>query len=154
MQSISQLMTRDVTVIAPHDNVQHAAQMMKDRNVGSLPVCDGQRLVGMITDRDIAVRAVAAGRSPKDCHVTEVMTGDVLWCYEDQTVGAILDEMGDEQVRRVPVVNADMQLVGIVSLGDLATRHAQNVERTLEEISYPSEPRRPGGSMSQARHST
>ncbi len=150
MQSISQIMTRDVTVIAPQDNVLHAAQMMKDRNVGSLPVCDGERLVGMITDRDIAVRTVAAGRSPLDCQVAEVMTGDVLWCYEDQTVGAVLDEMGDEQVRRVPVVNADMQLVGIVSLGDLATRHAAHVERTLGEISYPSEPRRPAVGTSQA----
>lgn len=142
MQTISEIMTRDVTVISPDDSIQRAAQMMKDWNVGALPVCDGQRLVGMISDRDITIRATAAGQAPDQIKVADAMTAEVLWCFEDQTVGEVLQQMGDAQIRRIPVINRDKQLVGMVSLGDIATRHAADTDDTLEDISMPSEPNR------------
>ncbi|HEY8609581.1 MAG TPA: CBS domain-containing protein [Noviherbaspirillum sp.] len=138
--TISEIMTRNVTVVAPDDDLQRAAQMMRDWNVGALPVCDGRKLRGMITDRDITIRATADGRAPHDCRVAEVMSPEVRWCFEDQTVGEVLQEMGDEQVRRIPVVSRDMELVGMVSLGDVATRDNMNVDPTLEEISAPGVP--------------
>jgi CBS domain-containing protein len=140
MTAISEVMTRDVTVVCPGDSVQRAAQMMAEWNVGVLPVCDGTRLVGMVTDRDITVRSTAAGKAPDTARVSEVMSDKVCWLFEDQRVGEALQEMGDVQIRRIPVVNRDMQLVGIVSLGDLAVRDRTNVQDALEEISFPSEP--------------
>lgn len=144
MQSISEIMTQDVTVIAPTGNLQQAAQLMRDQDIGALPVCDGTRLVGMITDRDITIRAVAEGKSPGDVQVSEVMSDKVFWCYEDQSVEEVLQEMGDEQIRRIPVMSRDKRLVGVVSLGDLAVREAADMNDTLEEISQPSASRRPG----------
>ncbi|QAU34264.1 CBS domain-containing protein [Janthinobacterium sp. 17J80-10] len=144
MQSISEIMTQDVTVVAPTDNLQQAAQLMRERDIGALPVCDGTRLVGMITDRDITIRAVADGKSPGDVQVSEVMSDQVFWCYEDQSVEEVLQEMGNEQIRRIPVVSRDKRLVGVVSLGDMAVREAADMNETLEEISQPSVSRRPG----------
>ncbi|HJV85145.1 MAG TPA: CBS domain-containing protein [Noviherbaspirillum sp.] len=128
--TISEVMTRDVTVIKPDDNVQQAAKMMADWNVGVLPVCEGKRLVGIVTDRDIAVRAIPAGKAPADIRAAEIMSGGVYWCFEDQTVGEALQHMGDAQIRRIPVVNRNMELVGIVSLGDLATRATRPAWKT------------------------
>jgi CBS domain-containing protein len=143
MQAISEIMTRDVTVVSPDDTVQLAAQIMSDQNIGALPVCDGKRLVGMLTDRDITVRAVAAGKSPANIQVADVMSGDVLWCFEDQTAGEVLQQMGDQQIRRIPVVSRNMELTGVVSLGDLATRQSESTDSTLEDISSPTPPNRP-----------
>ncbi|MDQ9169311.1 CBS domain-containing protein [Oxalobacteraceae bacterium R-40] len=143
MQAISEIMTRDVTVVSPDDTVQLAAQIMSDQNIGALPVCDGKRLVGMLTDRDITVRAVAAGKSPANIQVADVMSGDVLWCFEDQTAGEVLQQMGDQQIRRIPVVSRNMELTGVVSLGDLATRQSESTDSTLEDISSPTPPHRP-----------
>lgn len=154
MEAISQVMTHDVTVISPQESVQRAAQMMRDWNVGSLPVCDGQRLVGMITDRDIAIRATADGRAPDQIRVEQVMTAEVLWCYEDQTVGEVLQHMGDSQVRRIPVVDRNKNLVGMVSLGDIATRHTASAEDALEKISTPSEPNRQSADELARQHQT
>jgi CBS domain-containing protein len=140
MTAISQVMTRDVTVVCPGDNVQRAAQMMAQWNVGVLPVCDGTKLVGMVTDRDITVRATAAGKAPDATRVSDVMSDNVYWLYEDQRVGEALQEMGDIQIRRIPVVNRNKELVGIVSLGDLVTRDKTNVQDALEAISFPSAP--------------
>lgn len=142
---ISEVMTRDVTLISPQDNIQHAAKMMADWNVGVLPVCDGKTLKGVLTDRDITVRAVTTGKAPADIKVADAMTSGVCWCFEDQSVGEALQQMGDIQIRRIPVVNHNMEIVGIVSLGDLATRHKVDVEDTLEKISTPSEPARQAG---------
>lgn len=105
MHTISEVMTHDMTVISPTDNLQQAAQMMRDWNVGALPVCDGRRLVGMITDRDITIRASADGKPPADVRVSEAMTDQVLWCFEDQRVGEVMQQMGDQQIRRIPVLN-------------------------------------------------
>lgn len=142
MQAISQVMTRDVRVLSPDDTLQRAAQTMDELNVGAVPVCDGSRLVGMITDRDIAVRAVSAAMPADSTRVSEVMTDQVHWCFEDQDVDEVMNQMRDVQIRRVPVVDHDKKLVGIVSLGDLATKSGADVEGTLEDISEPSEPDR------------
>jgi CBS domain-containing protein len=143
MQAVSDIMTRDVSVISPDDNVQHAAQLMGDQDVGSLPVCNGKRLVGMLTDRDITIRAVASGKAPADIKVSDVMSDQVLWCFEDQTAGEVLQQMGDQQIRRIPVISRNMELVGVVSLGDLATRERASTDSALEDISSPAPPNRP-----------
>jgi CBS domain-containing protein len=108
-----------------------------------VPVCDGTKLMGMVTDRDITVRGVAAGKMA-DTPVTEVMSQHVRWCYEDQDIDEVMDEMRDAQIRRLPVVDHDKKLVGIVSLGDLADRGSDDkrVGETLKDISTPSEPDR------------
>jgi CBS domain-containing protein len=150
MQMVSEIMTRDVRFVAPQESLQHAAQMMDEMNVGSLPVCDGDRLVGMITDRDITVRATSAGITPDDARVEDAMSGDVRWCFEDQSLDEVMQQMADTQIRRVPVVSHNEQhtLVGIVALGDLATGTSdetpkQEVEQVVEKVSSPSEPDRP-----------
>ncbi|MES3025583.1 MAG: CBS domain-containing protein [Pseudomonadota bacterium] len=143
MQTVSEVMTRDVKSISPEDSVRRAAQMMDELNVGSIPVCDGPKLVGMITDRDITVRSTAAGQSPESTRVGDVMSTDVRTCYASQSTEEVLEQMGDVQIRRVPVVDQDTHsLVGIVSLGDLATKNSSGIEEALLEISSPSEPDR------------
>jgi len=144
MPKITEVMTRGVEVIGPGESLQRAAQLMNELNIGALPVCDGSLLVGMITDRDITVRSTAAGLPPADTHVSEVMTEQTRWCTDDQSVDEVMKQMGDVQIRRLPVLNAKKEIVGIVSLGDLATRQSGHVDETLREISSPSEPDRPG----------
>ena len=143
MDQICDVMTRNPRVVSPLDTMRHAAQCMEDLNVGVVPVCDGAKLLGMVTDRDITVRGVAAGKMA-DTPVTEVMSQHVRWCYEDQDIDEVMDEMRDAQIRRLPVVNHDKKLVGIVSLGDLADRGSDDkrVGETLKDISTPSEPDR------------
>ena len=116
---VSKLMTRDVKLITPSQTIRDAAQMMLELDAGALPVQQDDRLVGMITDRDIAVRAVAEGKSP-DTPVGEIMSSEVLYCFDDQEIKDIARNMGEVKVRRLPVVNREKRLVGIVSLGDLA----------------------------------
>ena len=110
--------------------------MMRDEDIGALPVCDGDRLVGMITDRDLALRGSALGKTPQDAHVDEIMSSEVRWCYEDQPLDELMAQMGDAQVRRIPVVSHDAarRLVGIVSLGDLATRAGAEAERDVQDV--------------------
>lgn len=150
MQMVSEVMTRDVRFVSPQESLQRAAQMMDELNVGALPVCDGERLVGMVTDRDIAVRGVAAGRGPGEAHVDEVMSGDVRWVFEDQSLDEVMAEMADNRIRRIPVISHDAQhkLIGIVSLGDVATKAEsgakEDVEGVVETVSSPSRPGRPG----------
>ena len=152
MQTIQDVMTRDVQSISPQETVQRAAQMMDELNVGAIPVLDGQKLVGMITDRDITVRSTAAGQSPGQTRVADVMSTDVRTCGPNQTVDEVLGQMGDVQIRRVPVVDEQSnQVIGIVSLGDMAAKHSAGIDHTLEEISTPAEPDR-SGRGSQTRH--
>ena len=132
---ISEVMTRDVRIAAPTDSIQHAARVMASDDFGSLPVGEGDRLVGMLSDRDIAVRAVAQGLSPSDCTVSDVMSGDVKYVFEDETVEEAARIMGELQVRRLPVLNRDKRLVGIVSLGDLAVSRAKPAGDALQSIS-------------------
>jgi CBS domain-containing protein len=148
MQMVSEVMTRGVMFVSPQESLQQAAQMMDDMNVGMLPVCDGERLVGMITDRDITVRSASKGKAPGESRVEEAMSADVRWCFEDQSLEEVMQQMADSQIRRVPVVSHDEahRLVGIVALGDLATRtdetKKQEVEQVVEKVSSPSEPDR------------
>ena len=145
MQTIQDVMTRDVQRISPEDSVRKAAQMMDEFNIGSIPVVDGDKLVGMITDRDITVRSTAAGKAPESTRVGDVMSTQVRTCNATQSVEEVLAEMGNEQIRRVPVVDqASHSLVGIVSLGDMATKQSKGTEQALEEISAPSESGRSG----------
>jgi CBS domain-containing protein len=143
MPRISEVMTRGVETIGPDATLQRAAQVMDELNIGALPVCDGEELVGMITDRDITVRATAAGMDPAQHCVSEVMTSQTRWCTEDQSTDEVMRQMGDVQIRRLPVVDAQRRVVGIVSLGDLATRVAQHTDEVLRDVSWPSEPDRP-----------
>ena len=118
---VRDIMTHDVELASPDDSLQEAAQRMLELDIGALPVGEKDRLVGMITDRDLAVRGMAQGKSP-DAPIREVMSEDVLYCFVDEDVEHIGKNMGDVQVRRLPVVDRDKRLVGIVSLGDLATQ--------------------------------
>lgn len=142
--TIRDIMTRDVQIVGPNETIRKAAQMMDQLNVGVLPVCDGEKLVGMITDRDITVRATSAGMAPDQCKVSEVMTTEPRFCYEDDPVNEVSRLMGGQQIRRVPVVDHNNKLVGIVSLGDLATdaKDDRAAGSALEQISSPSEPDR------------
>jgi CBS domain-containing protein len=134
---VSEAMTRDVRVARPDQTIQDAAKMMSDVDAGVLPVGENDQLVGMITDRDIAVRGVAQGKGP-DTPVREVMTADVKYCFEDEDTDEVVRNMADQQVRRLPVVNRDKRLVGILSLGDLAVMQGgQPAGEALAGISQP-----------------
>lgn len=144
MQQIADIMTRDVRSVSSRESVQRAAQIMTEINVGVIPVCDGDQLVGMVTDRDITVRATSTGELPENVQVKDVMTSDVNWCFDDQSVDEVMEQMRGAQIRRVPVMDHNTKkLVGIVSLGDLATKHSAEVDRTLEDISRSSEAGKP-----------
>lgn len=117
--NVNVCMTRDVRIASPQQSIRDVARTMKEIDAGLLPVGENDRLVGMITDRDITVRAVAEGKGP-DTSVREVMTEDVCYCFEDEDLGAVADKMGDLQVRRMPVLNRDKRLVGIISLADIS----------------------------------
>ena len=141
MQTIRDVMTPDVQFVSPVDSVRRAAQMMDEFNVGAIPVCDGDKLVGMITDRDITIRSTATGQAPESTRVGDVMSTDVRTCYSSQSVDEVLGQMGDVQIRRVPVVDQQShKMIGIVSLGDMATKHSAGIDHALEEISTPSQP--------------
>lgn len=147
MQTIADIMTHDVITISPHAPLSEAAKLMDELNVGALLVCEAKKLVGMITDRDITVRATSDGKSPETTQVNEVMSTDVRCCFEDQSLDEVMQQMSDIQIRRIPVLKRQsLALVGIISLGDLATNDAEGVDRTLENISFPSEPDRPASS--------
>jgi len=143
---VSECMTRDVTIADPQETICDAAQMMAECDTGALPVGENDRLVGVITDRDIAIRAVAAGMGP-NATVRDVMSGEVMYCYEDDDVEDVLRNMGELQLRRLPVLSRDKRLVGIVSLSDL-TGAGQDAKagEALNDIA------RPGGPHSQTRH--
>jgi len=139
-------MTSEVRVASPDQTIREAAQLMAELDAGALPVAENDRLVGMITDRDIAVRAVAEGL-PADTPVSEIMSREVLYCFEDQALDDVARNMGQVQVRRLPVVNRDKRLVGIVSFADLArTEQPTTVGRAVSHVSEP------GGKHSQSEH--
>jgi CBS domain-containing protein len=145
---VREAMTRDVRLVKPDQPIREAAKLMGELDIGALPVEENDRLVGMITDRDIAVRAVAAGRGA-DTPIRDVMSGEVKYCYEDQTVDEVTQNMGELRIRRLPVLNRDKRLVGILSLGDLAIDETARDEagEALGGIS------RPGGQHSQSPES-
>ena len=133
---LNRIMTEYVEVIAPKMPIQEAAKQMRSLDVGVLPVCNGDRLVGMLTDRDVTIRAVADGRDPKTTTVEEVMTRHVHCCFEDQDTKEAERVMEKNQIRRLPVLDRDKRIVGIVSLGDLAIKDDENrAGVTLERVS-------------------
>lgn len=137
--NVSQCMSTDVKVCAPDDTIRDAARTMKQIDAGVLPVGENDRLVGMITDRDIAVRAVAENRGP-DCTVREAMSQEVLYCFEDQDVEEVARQMGELKVRRMPVINRDKRLVGMLSLGDLSHADEQEAGEALSDTARPGGP--------------
>ncbi len=143
---VSEAMTHDVRLATPDQTICEAAKTMAQIDAGALPVQQDDRLVGVITDRDIAVRAVAEGKSP-NTKVADVMSREVLYCYEDQDLDDVLRNMGAVKVRRLPVLNRDKRLVGIISIGDVALHHdPTKAERAIKELSMP------GGLHSQTAH--
>lgn len=137
MPRIADVMTRGVEVIQRDDTLMHAAERMRVLDVGVLPVGDGRALAGMVTDRDITIRGVATGMIPQEARVSDVMTPEVRWCQEDDSVEDVLAQMGSEQVRRLAVLDRERQVVGIVALGDIALRQPLQVDEALREISTP-----------------
>ena len=134
---VSKIMSRDVTLLNPDQTICVAASLMAEIDAGALPVGENDRLVGMITDRDIAIRAVAQGRSA-DTKVADVMSKEVLYCFDTDEIDDVARNMGKARVRRLPVVNRDKRLVGIVSLGDLARNDdATNIGQTVTRVSTP-----------------
>jgi CBS domain-containing protein len=135
MSQVREIMSPNPQVVGPEDTLQRAARMMKELDVGALPVCNGKQILGMVTDRDIAIRGVAAGLKPEASCVSDVMTRDIQCATDDQDSEEVMRMMGDSQIRRLPVVNQRKELVGIVSLGDLATRQRGHTDEALREIS-------------------
>jgi CBS domain-containing protein len=138
MIRVADVMTRSVRTMTPNESVIQAAQAMDELDVGAIPVCDGSRLVGMVTDRDLVVRSIAQARVPQATPLHEVMSRGVCCCYEDEPVEVVVGRMREERIRRVPVLDRDDHVVGIVSLGDIAVKDSDVVAgRTLEKISEP-----------------
>jgi CBS domain-containing protein len=145
MATVADVMTRGVRTLTPQDTVVKAAQAMDELNVGVIPVCDGDRLVGMVTDRDIVVRGVAQAADLKTCKLQDVMSGHVRTVREDDNVDDVLAEMSSAQIRRMPVVDRNDHLVGIVSLGDIAAKGGDDeaeIGMSLGDISEPAAPDR------------
>jgi CBS domain-containing protein len=142
---VSEAMTREVQLARPDQPIREIASLMGEMDIGAVPVQENDRLVGMITDRDIAVRAVGEGRGP-DTPVREVMSREIKYCFDDQTIDEVTQNMGDLRIRRLPVVNREKRLVGILSLGDLAieNRWQDEAGEALGQISQP------GGQHSQS----
>ena len=150
---VSEVMTSGVRVVSPEQTISEAARMMAELDAGALPVGEEDRLVGMITDRDIAVRAVAE-QKPPTTKVREVMSQEVLYCFDDQDLDDIAQNMGDVKVRRLPVVDREKRLVGIVSIGDLAKGdNAASTGQAVADISAPGgeHSQRPGSKKKNAK---
>jgi CBS domain-containing protein len=139
MQQLKDLMSRDVKVISPDMTIGEAAKKMRDGDFGMMPVGEDDRMIGTISDRDIAIRAVAEGKEA-GTKVRDVMSEGIIWAYEDDSVEQVATIMSKHQVRRLPVVNRDKRLVGIVALGDFAVESSeiQPAAKALSEISKPS----------------
>lgn len=138
MQTLSAVMSRDVRVISPDASLQEAARQMRDGGFGLMPVGENDRMIGTISDRDIAIRAVADGK-PAGTKVRDAMSSGVIWAYENASLEEAATKMREHQIRRLPVVNADKRLVGIVALGDFAVESEDiaAVGQALSDISEP-----------------
>ena len=143
--NVNSCMSTEVRLASPQDSIREAARLMREIDAGILPVGEGDRLVGMITDRDITVRAVAEGKGP-DTHIRDVMSREVLYCYDDERLDDVARQMRELQIRRMPVLNREKRLVGIVSIGDLALTDDEGTARAANALSGVS---LPGGQHSQ-----
>lgn len=147
MTQVAQVMTSGVRSMLPSDSLQFAAQAMDELNVGVIPVCDGERLIGMVTDRDITVRGVAQGRPADSTPISEVMSENVRWVFEDQSLDEAAAQMQYAQIRRLPVLDRNHRLVGMLALGDVATKtYGEAAGDVLSNVSEPAEPDRSGNS--------
>jgi CBS domain-containing protein len=134
---VSEAMTRNVRLCTPGQTIREVARIMAEIDAGSMPVGENDRLIGMVTDRDIAIRAVAEGKSP-ETPVREVMSEHIHYCFDDEEIDDVAQNMGDIKVRRLPVVNRDKRLVGILSLGDVArTEGGETVGDAVVGVSQP-----------------
>jgi CBS domain-containing protein len=133
---VRQIMSRNVVIIEPTLSISKAAQKMRELDIGFLPICENDRLIGTITDRDITIRSVAQGLDPRLIHVREIMTQMVFYCYDDEDVGHVGEVMQEQEVRRMLILNRQKRLVGVVSLGDIAktSGETQLAGETLGEI--------------------
>lgn len=141
---LGEVMTRDVEVVGSDAPLTEAAAKMKDLDVGLIPVCEAGELKGALTDRDITVRATAEGCNPSKTKVSDIMSREIVYCFEDQEIEEAMSLMEAKQIRRLPILSREKRLVGIVSLGDLAVHAGQNemLGETLKEVSRPAIPRR------------
>ena len=135
---VRDVMTADVYTCRPETSIFDIAELMRDEDIGAVPVVENDNLIGMVTDRDIVVRAIADSRDLSTATARTVMTGSLLYCFDDQSVEEVLDNMGEQQVRRLPVVDREKRLVGVVSIGDLcAAAPAERAGESLNQISQP-----------------
>lgn len=135
---LNKVMTKPVEVVSPMTTLREAAQKMRDLGIGALPACTGEMLVGMVTDRDIVIKAVAEGQNVSAARVEQALSPHILYCFEDQPVDDAAKLMADNQIRRLPIVNRDKRLAGIISLGDLSVKASEPAAGdALEEISKP-----------------
>ena len=137
MTTIADIMTRSIATVRRDETLQAAARRMQEMDVGALPVLDGKAVAGMVTDRDITVRGVAEGLQPDEACVSDVMSLEVQFCTQDQDTAAVMRLMGEQQLRRLPVIDGDKKLVGIVSLGDMAVRQDGHIDDAVRKISEP-----------------
>ncbi|HZA55677.1 MAG TPA: CBS domain-containing protein [Candidatus Udaeobacter sp.] len=139
---VREIMTRDVEIVDSNAVLKEAAGKMKKLDVGVMPVCDGEKLTGILTDRDITIRATAEGRNPSRTKVSQIMSTDVAYCFEDQEVEEAVSLMEAKQIRRLPILSRDKRLVGVVSLGDIAVHTGDRnlAGETLQEVSEPATP--------------
>jgi CBS domain-containing protein len=139
---VREVMTKSLESVSPNATLQEAASQMMGRDIGILPVCENNRVIGMVSDRDLVVRSMNSGISPAEVSVRDVMTRNVVKCYEDQLITEASQQMEENKVRRVVVVNRDEEMVGIVSITDIATQTGDDelTGNTLEKISEPGEP--------------
>lgn len=144
MPLLKEIMTPDVEVISPNATAADAARKMMDLDVGAIPVCDGDKLLGMVTDRDLVLRVMAISRDPVQARVRDAMTSEVVYCFEDQDAEVAATLMAEKQIRRLPVLSKTKELVGIVSLGDLAvdSLSVQTSGAVLHDVSDPSRSQR------------
>lgn len=148
---LSDVMHRDPQVIRGDTTLREAAQRMRDADIGALPVCEGDRIEGVLTDRDVVVRSIAQGDDPEKARAADVMTREIAWCFDDDSIDEASRKMSERQVQRLLVLNHDKKLVGIVSIGDLARQrgNAPAVTHTIEEIKKPTKPSAAGADASQ-----
>ena len=137
MTRIADIMTRSVAVVQRDETLQAAAKRMREMDIGALPVVDGKALVGLVTDRDIAIRGVAEGMIPQEALVSDVMTEEIRWCRVDDSTEQVMAQMGEDKVRRLAVLDANDEIAGIVALSDVATRQGMHTDEALREISSP-----------------
>ena len=148
MKSVKDVMTSGVRTLSPTDTVVLAAQAMEELDIGALPICDGSRIVGMVTDRDIVLRGIAQDLAPDRTPLRDVMSAQVEWVFEDESLEDVTARMQQLQIRRLPVMDRDNRLVGMLSLGDLAAKgNADQAGMALADISQPARPTRTGQSV-------